>query len=216
MLTQCKQQDHHVHQRGCCERHKTGGHLHTYSCSHQQYKSNRFGRCSRWEIQMQNPVGIPCSLRASSPIWASEASLARTREWGAEERRACNHPLQIFISTPETPGLRKAWKLSPQTCRRLQSDNRLSSSVELFIYKSLSQQHQGNVFNHWYVFFFTGTSNFNVSARIRTHYFDSLLRLPLKSRPYCSVEDYSPSQSPTRNYLSVWNWRIAFSCTWFS
>ena len=27
------------------------------------------------------------SLRASSPIWASEASLARTRERGAEERR---------------------------------------------------------------------------------------------------------------------------------
>ena len=37
----------------------------------------------------------PCpscsSLRASSPIWASEASLARTRDRGAEERRACNH-----------------------------------------------------------------------------------------------------------------------------
>ena len=30
------------------------------------------------------------SLRASSPIWANEASLARTRERGAEERRACN------------------------------------------------------------------------------------------------------------------------------
>ena len=30
------------------------------------------------------------SLRASSPIWASEVSLARTRERGAEERRACN------------------------------------------------------------------------------------------------------------------------------
>ena len=28
------------------------------------------------------------SLRASSPIWASEASVARTRERGAEERRA--------------------------------------------------------------------------------------------------------------------------------
>ena len=27
------------------------------------------------------------SLRASSPIWASEVSLARTRERGAEERR---------------------------------------------------------------------------------------------------------------------------------
>jgi len=35
------------------------------------------------------------SLRSSSPTWASEASLARTRERaakprGAEERRACN------------------------------------------------------------------------------------------------------------------------------
>ena len=44
------------------------------------------------------------SLRASSPIWASEASLARTRERaakprGAGERRGCNHPLQIFICT---------------------------------------------------------------------------------------------------------------------
>ena len=46
----------------------------------------------------------PPSLRASSPIWANETSLARTRERaakprGAEERRACNHPLQIFICT---------------------------------------------------------------------------------------------------------------------
>ena len=44
------------------------------------------------------------SLRASSSIWASEASRARTRERaakprGAGERRACNHPLQIFICT---------------------------------------------------------------------------------------------------------------------
>ena len=39
------------------------------------------------------------SLRACSPIWVSEVSLARTRERGAEERRACNHPLQIFICT---------------------------------------------------------------------------------------------------------------------
>ena len=32
------------------------------------------------------------SLRASSPIWASEASLARTRERGAEESRAPRKP----------------------------------------------------------------------------------------------------------------------------
>ena len=30
------------------------------------------------------------SLRASSPIWTSEASLARTLKRGAEETRACN------------------------------------------------------------------------------------------------------------------------------
>ena len=47
---------------------------------------------------------IDISLRASSPIWASEASLTRTCERaakprGASERRACNHPLQIFICT---------------------------------------------------------------------------------------------------------------------
>ena len=44
------------------------------------------------------------SLRASSPIWASEASRARTRKRAAEPRgagegRACNHPFQIFICT---------------------------------------------------------------------------------------------------------------------
>ena len=36
-------------------------------------------------------MNMTASLRASSPIWASKASLARTRERGAEERRACNH-----------------------------------------------------------------------------------------------------------------------------
>ena len=49
-----------------------------------------------------NPV--PGSLRASSPIWASEASLARTHDRaalprGAEERRACNDLSQNFICT---------------------------------------------------------------------------------------------------------------------
>ena len=44
------------------------------------------------------------SLRASSPIWASEAGLARTRERatkprGAEERTACNDLSQNFICT---------------------------------------------------------------------------------------------------------------------
>ena len=65
--------------------------------------------CARhWEIttfcSTSQPRPIIASLRASYPIWASEASLARTRERaakprGAGERRACNHPSQIFICT---------------------------------------------------------------------------------------------------------------------
>ena len=56
------------------------------------------------DIDQRNQHYYLNSLRASSPIWASETSLARTRERaakprGAEERRACNHPLQIFICT---------------------------------------------------------------------------------------------------------------------
>ena len=45
-----------------------------------------------------------------------------------------------------------------------------------------------------------------------------LFRLLLKSRPYCSVENYSPSQSPTKTLYvcPFWNWRIAFTWTWFS
>ena len=36
-------------------------------------------------------------------------------------------------------------------------------------------------------------------ARIRTQYFDSRFAgLVLKTRLYCSVEDYTPSQSPTK------------------
>ena len=38
------------------------------------------------KIPKNHLFGQPDSLRASSPIWASEASLARTRERGAEER----------------------------------------------------------------------------------------------------------------------------------
>ena len=89
--------------------------------------------------------------------------------------------------------------------------------VELFIYKSLWQQHQSNVFNHWYVYFFHGDIELQ---RVRSDK-NSLLwfsfGLLLKSHPYCRVEDYTPSQSPKKHHIFVvWNWRIAFSCTWFS
>ena len=74
----------------------------------------QFSTCHYYEYQLSNArrkfynqvltFKLWCSLRASSPILASETSLARTRERaakprGAEERRACNHPLQIFICT---------------------------------------------------------------------------------------------------------------------
>ena len=47
-------------------------------------------------------IDMSSSLRESSPIWASEASEARTRERaakprGAEERRACNDLSYNFI-----------------------------------------------------------------------------------------------------------------------
>ena len=40
--------------------------------------------------QVRRQFKLLASLRASSPFWASEVSLARKRERGAEERRACN------------------------------------------------------------------------------------------------------------------------------
>ena len=47
---------------------------------------------------MLSDMSCQTSLRASSPIWASETSLARTRERaakprGAEERRACSQAM---------------------------------------------------------------------------------------------------------------------------
>ena len=42
---------------------------------------------SRSQIVFRTDIFQKFSLRASSPIWASEVSLARTRERGAEERR---------------------------------------------------------------------------------------------------------------------------------
>ena len=60
-------------------------------------------------------------------------------------------------------------------------------------------------------FFSTGTLNFNMSARIRTYYFDSRF-------VYLECRRLLPVAITNKNiiYLSVWNSRIAFSCTWFS
>ena len=117
------------------------------------------------------------SLRASSPILGEPRENLRARGRGKE---SLQWSLINFHFHPGNPGTLQSVKTVtanvPQirkvtTACQVSLDSR--GRVELFIYKSLSQQHQSNVFNHWYVFFFTGTSNFNVSARIRTHYFDS-------------------------------------------
>ena len=68
-------------------------------------------------------------------------------------------------------------------------------------------------------FFSMGTLNFNVSALIRTHYFDSrfvslwkVVQTTQYSRRLLSIAITNKNIL----YLSVWTWRIAFSCTWFS
>ena len=56
------------------------------------------------KVTQQSWLLLFASLRASSPVWASETGLMRMCERaakarGAEERRAYNDPLQIFICT---------------------------------------------------------------------------------------------------------------------
>ena len=113
-------------------------------------------------------------------------------------------PQSVKIVTANVRQIRKV-----TTACQLSLDSR--GSVELFIYKSLSYQHESNVFNHRYVFFFVfffvlGTSNFKVSARIRTHYFDSRFvlvicfsfHLPLAAsllpRPFSRDSFHSPNR----------------------
>ena len=68
------------------------------------------------QLKFHTTYGLTHSLRASSPIWASETSLARTRERaakprGAEERRACgflgNRARYDFIELDMSTGLDK-------------------------------------------------------------------------------------------------------------
>ena len=96
------------------------------------------------------------SLRASSPIWASEASLARenTRARG-RGKESFQRSLISFHFHPGNPGTLQRVKTvtanMPQI-RKVTTACQVSldsgGRAELFIYKSLSQQHQGNVFNH--------------------------------------------------------------------
>ena len=106
-----------------------------------------------------------CSLRASSPIWANEASLARTCERGprkGELATMISHKLSFPPRKPRTPQNVKTVTANVAQIRKVTTACQVSlesrGRVEFFIYKSLSQQHQSNVFNHWYVFFPRGHS----------------------------------------------------------
>ena len=60
----------------------------------------RSGENRKWPIVQGNPsTRATRNLRASSPIWASEASRARTRERGASARCGCNRLPMAFAST---------------------------------------------------------------------------------------------------------------------
>ena len=129
---------------------------------------------------------------------------ARERGRGKESlQRSLNIIFHFHSGNPGTPQSVKTVTANVPQIRKLTTACQVNldsrGRVELFIYKSLSQQHQGNVFNHWYVFFF-----FHGDIELQRVLSDknSLLwfsfRLLLKSRPYCSAEDYSPSQSPTK------------------
>ena len=86
---------------------------------------------------------------------------ARARGRGKE---SLQRSLINFHFQPGNPGTPLSVKLSPQTCRRLE---KCGPPVK-------ASQHQNNVFDHRrYTFFSTGTSNFNVSTRMKTQHFDS-------------------------------------------
>ena len=75
------------------------------------------------------------SLRASSPIWISEVSLARTRERGGRGKESLQPSLINFHFHPGNPGTPQSVKTVtanvPQI-RKVTTDRR--GRVELFIY----------------------------------------------------------------------------------
>ena len=153
--------------------------------------------------------------------WASrECASVRGRGKESLQRSLINfhfHPgnpgtLQsVKTVTANVPQIRKV-----TTACQVSLDSR--GRVELFIYKSLLQQHQSNVFNHSDVFFFHVDIELQRVCSDENLILWFLFHLILKSHPYCSVEDRLPSQSPTKTlYVCPFqNCRIAFSWTWFS
>ena len=70
---------------------------------------------SVWNKRLKSHLGILWKVDA----WEACKRRHESGRWG-RERRAYNDLSWIFLSTPETPGHCKAWKLSPQLCHRLE------------------------------------------------------------------------------------------------
>ena len=87
---------------------------------------------------------VLCSLRASSPIWANEASLARTCERGPRkgELATISHKLSFPPRKPRTPQNVKTVTANVAQIRKVTTACQVSlesrGRVEFFIYKSLS------------------------------------------------------------------------------
>ena len=139
-------------------------------------------------------------LKISRKVDVREARERRRESGGRGERNeSLQWSLINFHFHPGNPETLQSVK--PQTCRRLEKwqppvDFRQPRArrIYLFIYllnriRNNFPLHQSNVFDHWYVFFFIHwTSNFNMSARITTQYFDSRFFLHLKRRPHSEIK----------------------------
>ena len=152
----------------------------------------------------QFPYQDYTSLRASSPIWVSEVSLARTREREGRGKESLQRSLLNFHFHPGNPGTPQSVKTVtanvPQirkvttACQVISQDSR--GRVELFIYLYIAFATASK--QCFYMFFFHEDIEFQRVRSDKNSLIWFSFRLLLKSHPYGSVEDYSPSQSSTK------------------
>ena len=130
----------------------------------------------------QHPRGLLACEQALLFGQAKRASRERASEGPRKgELATISHKFSFPPRNPGTPQSVKTVTANVPQIRKVTTACQVSldsrGRVELFIFINRFRNSIKAMFfflNHWYVFFFlTGTSNFNVSARIRTHYFDS-------------------------------------------
>ena len=145
--------------------------------------------------------------------WASREPASEGLRKG--ELATISHKFSFLPRKPATPQNVKTVTANVSQIRKVTTACQVNldsrGRIELFICKSLSQQHQSNVFNHWYVFFFHGDIELQ---RVRSNKSSLLwfsLHLLLKSCAYCSVEDYSPSQSELANSIFLYLVLLSFT-----